>query len=99
MKKIRKADWPKDPFITSMSDVGLAIKAARTQANLRMVDTAMLVGVSIQTLVDIEAGRPGVSFGKVLQVANSLGVSFFVLPARKRNLLRNLIEREPLMSY
>ena len=48
----------------------------------------MTIGVSLQTLVDIEAGKPGVSIGKILQVANGLGVSLFVLPHNQREIAR-----------
>ncbi len=51
----------------------------------------MLSGVALQTFVDIEAGSAGVGIGKVLQVANALGVSFFVIPAAKRDRLRQQI--------
>jgi transcriptional regulator with XRE-family HTH domain len=48
----------------------------------------MTIGVSLQTLVDIEAGKPGVSIGKILQVANGLGVSLFVIPQSQREIAR-----------
>jgi transcriptional regulator with XRE-family HTH domain len=62
-------------------------------------DAAMTIGVSLQTLVDIEAGKPGVSIGKILQVANGLGVSLFVLPQNQREIARrrltDLTEDQP----
>jgi transcriptional regulator with XRE-family HTH domain len=62
-------------------------------------DAAMTIGVSLQTLVDIEAGKPGVSIGKILQVANGLGVSLFVLPQNQREIARrrltDLTEEQP----
>jgi transcriptional regulator with XRE-family HTH domain len=51
----------------------------------------MVANVSIQTLVDVEAGRPGVSIGKILQIADALGVSLFVAPAAQREVLRSQI--------
>ncbi|OAI10254.1 hypothetical protein A1332_05700 [Methylomonas methanica] len=48
----------------------------------------MAIGVSLQTLVDIEAGKHGVSIGKILQVAQGLGVSLFVIPQSQREIAR-----------
>ncbi|MBV0882033.1 helix-turn-helix transcriptional regulator [Noviherbaspirillum sp. L7-7A] len=54
-------------------------------------DAALVANVSIQTLVDVEAGRPGVSIGKILQIADALGVSLFVALAVQREALRSHI--------
>ncbi|GAC1409416.1 MAG: hypothetical protein NVSMB6_09270 [Burkholderiaceae bacterium] len=91
MKKITPTKFATDALITAPDSVAQAIKAARTQSNLRIVDAALLAGVALQTLVDIEAGSPGVSIGKVLQVAHALGVSFFVVPAAHRDRVRRQI--------
>lgn len=93
MKKIVRTNFASDPFIAAPTCIAQAIKAARTQANLRVVDAAMLSGVALQTFVDIEAGSAGVSIGKVLQVANAMGVSFFVIPATQRDRVRQQIAR------
>ena len=53
-----------------------------------MEDAAMTMGVSLQTLVDIEAGKPGVSIGKILQVSQGLGVLLFVIPQLQREVAR-----------
>jgi hypothetical protein len=47
--------------------------------------------VALQTLVDIEAGKPGVSIGKILQVAHSLGVSLLVIPQAQRDAARRYL--------
>ena len=72
--------FPGDPCIDNPATLGAAIRAARTQAGLRQVDAASSIGVALQTLIDIETGQPGVSIGKILQVARGLGVTLFVLP-------------------
>lgn len=77
--------------IDSPKDLGVAIRLARKNAGLRIVDAAMLCGVATQTFVDIEAGRPGVGIGKLMHVANFLGVALFAVPSRERNLVKNLI--------
>ncbi|MGS0743533.1 helix-turn-helix transcriptional regulator [Glaciimonas sp. GG7] len=91
MKTIQRTEFPKDPFVDAVSVVAKSIKAARTQAGLRMSDAALVARVSLQTLVDVEAGRPGVSIGKVLQIADALGVSFFAVPATCREKIRHQI--------
>ena len=88
MKRVVPTSFPSDPFLDSPATLGAAIRSARTQAGIRLEDAAMTVGVSLQTLVDIEAGKPGVSIGKILQVANGLGVSLFVLPQNQREIAR-----------
>lgn len=88
MKRIVPTSFPSDPFLDSPMTLGSAIRSARTQAGIRLEDAAMTIGVSLQTLVDIEAGKPGVSIGKILQVANGLGVSLFVIPQSQREIAR-----------
>ena len=88
MKRVVPTLFPNDPLLDSPVTLGAAIHSARTQAGIRLEDAAMTIGVSLQTLVDIEAGKPGVSIGKILQVANGLGVSLFVMPQRQREIAR-----------
>lgn len=88
MKRVVPTLFPSDPFLDSPITLGSAIRSARTQAGIRLEDAAMTIGVSLQTLVDIEAGKPGVSIGKILQVANGLGVSLFVVPQSQREIAR-----------
>ena len=66
MKRVVPTSFPSDPFLDSHVTLGSAIRSAHTQAGIRMEDAARTIGVSLQTLVDIEAGKPGVSIGKIL---------------------------------
>jgi transcriptional regulator with XRE-family HTH domain len=91
MRTVQPTAFPEDPFISSVEVLARAVRATRTQARLTMSDAALVANVSIQTLVDVEAGRPGVSIGKILQIADALGVSLFVAPATQRELLRSQI--------
>ena len=88
MKRVVPTPFPSDPFLDNPVILGSTIRSARTQAGIRLEDAAMTIGVSLQTLVDIEAGKPGVSIGKILQVANGLGVSLFVIPQNQREIAR-----------
>lgn len=76
--------------INSVSDFGAAVRAGRKDAGMRVIDVCALAGVSIQTLTDIEAGKPTVSLGKMMDVADSLGISFFSVSANDRH----IVERE-----
>lgn len=76
-----------------MAVLGQAIRAARTQAGLPMTNAAMAAGVSLQTLVDVEAGKPTVGIGKLLQIADALGVSLFVAPAAQREDIRGQLRK------
>ena len=89
MRTVQATAFPADPFVSSVEVLARAVRAARTQARLTVSDAALVTNVSIQTLVDVEAGRPGVSIGKILQIADALGVSLFVVPAAQRELLRS----------
>lgn len=88
MKRVVATAFPTDPCVNSPTTLGAAIRAARTQAGMRQEDAALSIGVALQTLVDIEAGRPGVSIGKILQVAQGLGVSLLVVPQSRRDAAR-----------
>ncbi|MGD0960569.1 MAG: helix-turn-helix transcriptional regulator [Methylomonas sp.] len=88
MKRVIPTDFPDDPFLDSPTTFGAAIRAARTQAGLKQEDAALSIGVALQTLVDIEAGKSGVSIGKILQVAHGLGVSLLVVPNSQRDAAR-----------
>lgn len=85
MKRVVPTAFPTDPCLDDPATLGAAIRAARTQAGLRQSDAALTIGVALQTLIDIETGHPGVSIGKILQVAHGLGVSLFVLPQLQRD--------------
>jgi len=88
MKRVVATAFPADPCVDHPATLGAAIRAARTQAGMRQEDAALSIGVALQTLGDIEAGKPGVSIGKILQVAQGLGVSLLVVPQSRRDAAR-----------
>nr|WP_198980934.1 helix-turn-helix domain-containing protein [Herbaspirillum sp. ASV7] len=79
--------------IKEVAGFGAAIRAARKAAGMRVVDACALAGVSIQTLTDIEAGKPSVSIGKMMDVADCLGVSFFSVSAEDRHAVEKELSR------
>lgn len=60
--------------------LGQAIKARRTQSNLRLEDAAALCGVAKQTLMLIEHGKESCQLDSILQVCAGLGIKLAILP-------------------
>lgn len=69
--------------------LGQAIRARRTQSNLRLEDAAALCGVAKQTLMNIEHGQQTTHFGSVLQVCSALGIKLHILPWHSKNEINN----------
>ncbi len=63
--------------------LGEAIKARRTQSNLRLEDAAALCGVAKQTLQRIEHGQDTSQLDSVLQICDSLGIRLYIKPWQK----------------
>lgn len=76
--------------IRTASDFGAAIRAGRKAAGLRVVDACALANISIQTLTDIEAGKSTVSIGKLMAIADNLGVTFFSVSADNRHQVESM---------
>lgn len=60
--------------------LGQAIKARRTQSNLRLEDAAALSGVAKQTFQSIEHGHDTSKLGTVLQIYDALGIILYIKP-------------------
>lgn len=60
--------------------LGQAIRAKRTQSQLRLEDAAALCGVSKQTLTNIELGVGTSQMELVLQICSGLGIQLRILP-------------------
>lgn len=88
MKRVVAQPFPANPLITQPEILGDAIRAARTQAGLRLEDVAVSLGMSTKTLSAIENGKPGVEFGNVLRVGAAVGVDLFVMPRAEREAIR-----------
>ena len=84
-KKIKKLATPdlNQPLTPEL--LGQAIKARRTQSNLRLEDAAALCGVAKQTLMRIEHGKQTSEFGIVLQICSSLGIKLSIIPWQERD--------------
>lgn len=60
--------------------LGQAIRARRTQSQLRLEDAAMLCNVAKQTLQNIENGGGRNKFETIVQVCHGLGIQLRIMP-------------------
>jgi transcriptional regulator with XRE-family HTH domain len=73
---------------------GQAIRAARTSAGMTLADAAAMMGVSKQTLSNLEKATGSVGLAIALRVARELGVGVFaVQPGLRETARQALIEQ------
>jgi transcriptional regulator with XRE-family HTH domain len=79
-KQIKKLKTPnlQKPFTVEL--LGEAIKARRTQSNLRLEDAAALCGVAKETFMKIEHGQSNCQLASVLQICFGLGITLYIKP-------------------
>lgn len=70
--------------ITSASDVGLLIRAARKRMKLSQQAFADSAGVGRRFVSELESGKPTLEFDKVLRVCASAGVDLFAADRTNR---------------
>ena len=80
-----------DPLVADAATFGAAIRAARTATGMTLVDAAVTMGISKQTLSDLEMAKASVGLATALSVARELGVAVFAVPASEREPVRRLI--------
>ena len=68
--------------LTSVRDLGKAIREARTAMKLRQAEAALLCGVGIRFLSDLERGKETARLGPALKVIAGLGLSLTLGPKR-----------------
>jgi transcriptional regulator with XRE-family HTH domain len=83
VKQIKKLKTPELDQALTAELLGKAIRARRTQSNLRLEDAAALCGIAKQTLMNIEHGKPTSQFNNVLQICAGLGIKLRILPWRE----------------
>jgi len=79
-KKVKAIDAPPFSSKVNLENIGIFIKARRTQQKLSTQDTALLCGISAHTLNKIENGFEGVKLATLLTVMDSLGISMYITP-------------------
>lgn len=91
MKRVVSTPLPADPLIADAAAFGVMIRAARTRTGMTLVEAALTLGVSKQTLADLETAKASVGLVTALKVAKELGVAVFAVPAPEREPLRRQI--------
>ena len=64
--------------IRTVPDLGLALRATRRSAKVRLDDLAGMAGVSKQFVSDVEYGKSTVQLGLVLKLLDEMGVALTV---------------------
>ena len=80
MKQIKKINTPDLHQLLTPELLGQAIKARRTQSNLRLEDAAALCSVAKQTFMNAEHGQKTSQFGSVLKICSELGIKLYIAP-------------------
>jgi transcriptional regulator with XRE-family HTH domain len=91
MKRVVATPFPSNPTIADPLALGTMIRAARTASGMTLADAALTVGVSKQTLSDLETAKASVGLAIALKVAKELGVAVFAVPAAQREMVRRAI--------
>lgn len=64
--------------VSSVKDLGKAIHEARVAMKLRQAETALLCGVGVRFLSDLERGKETTRLGSTLKVINGLGLALML---------------------
>lgn len=91
MKRVVPSPPPTDPLTLDPPSFGQAIRAARTAAGMTLVDAAAMMGVSKQTLSDLEKATGSVGLAIALKVARELGVGVFAVQPTQREAARQAL--------
>lgn len=65
---------------SSVKDLGKAVREARVAMKLRQAEAALLCGVGIRFLSDLERGKETIRLGPMLKVINGLGLALMLGP-------------------
>ncbi len=79
-KRVKEIATPKQDSFLTKELLGKFIRARRTQEGLKMVDVAMLCGISIATLTNVEKAQASVRIDTAFHVAQMLGIKIKVEP-------------------
>lgn len=84
MKRVVPTPAPVDPWVQDPVLFGQAIGAARTASGMTLMDAAAAMGISKQTLSDLEKATGSVGLAIALRVARELGVGVFAVQPAQR---------------
>ena len=85
--------------LSSVADLGLAIRAVRRHSKIRLDDLAAIAGVSKQFTSDVEYGKPSVQLGLVLKLLAELGLTLSLdIPQQAQHELASLREKSAALK-
>lgn len=68
--------------VASVKDLGKIVREARSAMKLRQAEAALLCGVGVRFLSDLERGKETVRMGPVLKVIQGLGLALTLGPKK-----------------
>lgn len=68
--------------VLSVADLGKAIREARVAMQLRQAEAALLCGVGVRFLSDLERGKETARLGPTLKVISGLGLALMLGPKK-----------------
>ena len=71
--------------VTTVTDIGVAVRKKRKADGLTLADAAGLCGVGYRFMSDLENGKETVQVGKVLKVLTALGLEMTIAPRNWSN--------------
>jgi len=83
------------PFVTTPTQFGQAVRAARTASGMTLADAALALGVAKQTLQSLERGTASVGLATALRIAHALGVAVLAVPGSQRSAIARRLSPEP----
>ena len=92
MKTVKTVEFPVQLQVSSARELGIAARSARTGSGFTIAGAAQALGISKQTLSDLELGTGTVSLALAFQALNALGVSVFVVPAKDNSRARRALK-------
>jgi transcriptional regulator with XRE-family HTH domain len=94
MKRVIAQTFPTNPSLRTPTDLGTALRAARTSAGFSLDEAALGLGISKKTLLKLEQGAPSVAIGTALSAAAQLGVALFMTQAAHKDRVLRKISSE-----
>jgi transcriptional regulator with XRE-family HTH domain len=89
VKRVKKMESPDLNQTLTPKLLGQAIKARRTQSNLRQEDAAALCGVAKQTFMQVEHGHSSSQLDSVIQICSALGIKLCIMPWQENDEVGN----------
>ncbi len=84
-KTIKIISTPNLKATLSAELIGKAVRAKRTQSQLRLEDAAALCGVAKQTLMNVEHGHSATQISTLLRICFALGIKLCIQPWNENN--------------